>query len=291
MLTVTETIEIYAAGEQIRRGIVRTLPLSGTDYRYKTVKTDYKVIHVKMNGGDSPYDTEKKQGNLFINVGDDSFLEPGWYTFQIKYTAEGQLGYFEDYVELYWNVNGFGWDFRIASISATVQIPQEAEFLQSSCYTGYSGSTEQNCSTETLPDGRMLFKAENLASGQNLTVATGFTKGIVSLPPPPTFYEQFGLLIFTGIMTLVLLVYYIYTWQKYGVDPPSPTVIPEFNPPSDLSPASMGMLHKGYFWGELISASIVDLAVNGYLRIEEKSKDQLFGLFKSTEFHLVKLKE
>jgi uncharacterized membrane protein YgcG len=291
LLMITETIEIYAAGDQIRRGIVRTLPLSGTDYRYKTVKTDYKVINVKMNGQDSPYDTEKKQGSLYINVGDDSFLEPGWYTFQIMYTAEGQLGYFEDYDELYWNVNGFGWVFRIASISAAVQIPQEAEFLQSSCYTGYSGSTEQNCSTETLPDGRMIFRAENLASGQNLTIATGFTKGIVSLPPPPTFFEQFGLLIFTGIMTLVLLVYYIYTWQKYGVDPPKPTVIPEFNPPSDLSPASMGMLHKGYFWGELISASIVHLAVNGYLRIEEKSKDQLFGLFKSTEFHLVKLKE
>jgi uncharacterized membrane protein YgcG len=291
LLMITETIEIYAAGDQIRRGIVRTLPLSGTDYRYKTVKTDYKVINVKMNGQDSPYDTEKKQGSLYINVGDDSFLEPGWYTFQIMYTAEGQLGYFEDYDELYWNVNGFGWVFRIASISAAVQIPQEAEFLQSSCYTGYSGSTEQNCSTETLPDGRMIFRAENLASGQNLTIATGFTKGIVSLPPPPTFIEQFGLLIFTGIMTLVLLVYYIYTWQKYGVDPPKPTVIPEFNPPSDLSPASMGMLHKGYFWGELISASIVHLAVNGYLRIEEKSKDQLFGLFKSTEFHLVKLKE
>jgi uncharacterized membrane protein YgcG len=291
LLTVTETIEVYAAGNQIRRGIVRTLPLSGTDYRYKTVKTEYKVIGVKMNGQDSPYDTEKQQGSLYINVGDDSFLEPGWYTFQITYTAEGQLGYFEDYDELYWNVNGFGWVFRIENISAAVQIPQEAEFLQSSCYTGYSGSTEQNCSTETLPDGRLIFRAENLASGQNLTIATGFTKGIVSLPPPPTFIEQFGLLIFTGIMTLVLLVYYIYTWQKYGVDPPKPTVIPEFNPPSDLSPASMGMLHKGYFWGELISASIVHLAVNGYLRIEEKSKDQLFGLFKSTEFHLVKLKE
>jgi uncharacterized membrane protein YgcG len=291
LLTVTETIEVYAAGNQIRRGIVRTLPLSGTDYQFKTVKTEYKVIGVKMNGQDSPYDTEKQQGSLFINVGDDSFLEPGWYTFQITYTAEGQLGYFEDYDELYWNVNGFGWAFRIENISAAVQIPQEAEFLQSACYMGYQGSTDQNCSAEKLPDGRMMFRAENLATGQNLTIATGFTKGIVSLPPPPTFFEKFGFLIFTGIMTLVLLVYYSYTWQKYGVDPPKPTVIPEFNPPSSLSPASIGMLHKGYFWGELISASIVHLAVNGYLRIEEKTKDQLFGLFKSTEFHLVKLKE
>lgn len=291
LLTVTETIEVYAAGDQIRRGIVRSLPLKGTDYRYKTVKTEYKVIGVKMNGQDSPFFTDKSQGNLNINVGDDTFLDPGWYTFEITYSAEGQLGYFDDYDELYWNVNGFGWSFRIASISATVQIPQEGDFLQTSCYTGYSGSTEQNCSTEKLPDGRMMFRAENLAVQQNLTIATGFTKGVVSPPPPPTFYEKFGLLIFTGITAFILLFYYIFTWQKYGVDPPKPTVIPEFDPPSGLSPASMGMIHKGYFWGELISASIVHLAVNGYLRIEEKSKDYIFGLIKNTEFHLVKLKD
>lgn len=136
LLTVTETIEVYAAGDQIRRGIVRSLPLKGTDYRYKTVKTEYKVIGVKMNGQDSPFDTEKSQGNLNINVGDDTFLVPGWYTFEITYSAEGQLGYFDDYDELYWNVNGFGWSFRIANISASVQIPQEAAFLQTSCYFG-----------------------------------------------------------------------------------------------------------------------------------------------------------
>ncbi|MFD2203800.1 DUF2207 domain-containing protein [Shivajiella indica] len=291
LLTVTETIEIYAAGDQIRRGIVRSLPLKGTDYRYKTVKTDYKVISVKMNGQDVPYDTEKKQGSLYINVGDDSFLDPGWYTFQITYSAEGQLGYFDDYDELYWNVNGFGWVFRIENISAAVKVPKGATFLQNACYTGYSGSTEQNCRTEMLPDGRMIFRAENLASYQNLTIAAGFPKGIVSPPPPPTFWEEFGLLIFSGFTVIILLLYYVITWSKYGVDPPNPTVIPEFDPPSGLSPASIGMLHKGYFWGELISASIVHLAVNGYLRIEEKSKDQLFGIFKSTEFHLVKLKE
>jgi uncharacterized membrane protein YgcG len=291
LLTVTETIEIYAAGDQIRRGIVRRLPLKGTDYRYKTVKTDYKVISVKMNGQDTPFDTEKKQGDLHINVGDDTFLDPGWYTFQITYSAEGQLGYFDDYDELYWNVNGFGWIFRIEKISAAVKIPKEAEFLQNACYTGYSGSTEQNCTNEMLPDGRLMFQAEYLASQQNLTIATGFTKGIVSPPPPPTFYEQFGLLILTGITVFVLLVYYIFTWFKYGVDPPKPTVIPEFDPPSGLSPASMGMLHKGYFLGELISASIVNLAVRGFLRIEEKSNDVLFGLIKSTSFNLVKLKD
>jgi len=291
LLTVTESIEVYAAGNQIKRGIVRTLPLSGTDYRYKTVKTEYKVIGVKMDGQDSPYDTEKKKGSLFINVGDDTFLEKGWHTFQITYSAKGQLGYFEDYDELYWNVNGFGWDFRIEQISATIQIPENAAFLQFACYTGYAGSKAQNCITEMLTDGRKMFRAENLASGQNLTIATGFTKGVISPPPPPTFFEEFGLLLFTGFIALVLLVYYVFTWKKYGVDPPKPTIIPEFNPPSDLSPASIGMLHKGSFWGELISASIVHLAVNGYLRIEEKSKSYLLGLFKSSEFHLIKLKE
>lgn len=291
LLTVTETIEVFASGNQIRRGIVRSLPLQGVDYRYKQVKNDYQISAVERDGASEPFHTEKKQGSLFIYIGDrDVFLDPGYYTFTITYEAKGQLGFFEDYDEIYWNVNGFGWDFRVEKISATVSIPDEATFETTACYTGYSGSTEQNCKIEKLADGRLFFEAENLSPYQNLTIAAGFTKGVVSPPPPPGVWEQFGLLIISGITFLMLLLYYVITWYKFGVDPPKPTVIPEFDPPSGVSPASLGMIHRGYFGGDLISASIVHLAVNGYLRIVEKSEPVIFGLFHSNSFNLIKLK-
>ncbi len=54
------------------------------------------------------------------------------------------------------------------------------------------------------------------------------------------------------------------------MDPPKPVVIPQFSPPPDgLSPASVGMLYKGRFLDDLVTASIVNLSVKGYIRIEE----------------------
>lgn len=51
------------------------------------------------------------------------------------------------------------------------------------------------------------------------------------------------------------------------------------------------MINHGSFRGDLISASLVNLAVNGYLRIIEKDEPVLFGLFSATSFSLIKLKE
>ncbi|MGY6741708.1 MAG: DUF2207 domain-containing protein [Cecembia sp.] len=292
LLTVTETIEVYAAGQQIQRGIVRSLPLSGTDYRYKQVKTEYDVIEVKKDGQTSPFHMDKKEGNLNIYVGDrQTILSPGYYTYEISYSAQGQLGYFEDYDEIYWNVNGFGWPFRVEVITATVHLPMGASWDQNACYTGYSGSTEQNCQVSTLEDGSLRFSAKNLSPYQNLTVAAGFTKGIVSPPAPLGIWQKYGLLAVSIGTFLFLLLYYSFTWARYGVDPPSPTVIPEFDPPTGLSPASTGMINKGYFWGELISASIVNLAVNGFLKINEIKKPVFLGIFSSTTFVLEKHKE
>ena len=292
VLTVTETIEIFAAGNQIRRGIVRSLPLSGTDYRHKKVKTTYRVIGVEMDGSSAPYQTKRQQGNLDIYIGDQNkLLEPGWYTFMITYSAEGQLGYFEDYDEVYWNVNGFGWEFRIEKITASIQLPTGENFDELTCYTGYFGSSDKNCNSELLQDGRAFFSAENISKFQNLTVSAGFPKGVVPSPPPPGFWEKFGYLLVVLLGSSLLLAYYFLTWKRFGMDPPKPVVIPEFDPPSGLSPAAVGMIHRGFFHSKLIATSLVNLAVNGLIRIEEKKTKGIMGWFSTTYFELFKLNE
>jgi uncharacterized membrane protein YgcG len=292
LLTVKESIEIYAGGNQIQRGIVRSLPLSGTDYRHKKVKTAYKVISVSLDGQPFPYHTRRQQGNLDIYIGDqDKILEPGWYTFSITYSAEGQLGYFDDYDEVYWNVNGFGWEFRIEKISATIQLPTGGIFDGLTCYTGFYGSSEQHCQSEILSDGRANFTAGPLSRAQNLTVSAGFPKGLVEGPPPPGFGEKFGFFTVILLSLILLLGYYLITWKRYGMDPPKPVVVPEFHPPSGLSPAAVGMVHKGYFFPKMIGSTIVNLAVKGILQIEEKKTKGIFGWFATTYFELVKVKE
>ncbi|MBO6183682.1 MAG: DUF2207 domain-containing protein [Chryseobacterium sp.] len=205
-------------------------------------------------------------------------------------TSEKQIGFFEKYDELYWNVNGTEWNFPVDSISATVNLPQGAGIIQNSCYKGGYGSTSQDCIAKILSEHSMEWSAKDLSPSEGLTIAVGFKKGIMVPPPPPTFLEKFGILIAGIVVFLGLLFYYYSTWKKYGVDPETPTVYPQFNSPDDLSPASLGYIHNESFKNKYLTAALVNLAIKGYVQIIENEDAGVFGLFKSKQFTVKKLK-
>ncbi|WP_298903602.1 DUF2207 domain-containing protein [uncultured Psychroserpens sp.] len=294
-IIVDETIKIYAQGNIFKRGITRTIPTEGLDSLGQKVLFDFKILSVERDGRSSKYHTKKGSGTITIYVGEkDVFLSEGEYNYTITYSMGRQIRFFDSYDEIYWNVNGFDWDLPFDQVSSLVTLPEGGNSIQNACYTGRYGSDSTNCSAEVIADNSIRFSAENLSPGENLTVAVGFKKGIVQQPappPPPTFLEKFGALLLSGFISLMLLFYYGFTWLKFGVDPPKPTVYPQFEVPENMSPASVGMLDKQRYDGDLITGSILNLAVRGYLNIEEDAQDYVFGLFKSKKFVIHKLKE
>jgi uncharacterized membrane protein len=78
-------------------------------------------------------------------------------------------------------------------------------------------------------------------------------------------------------------------WKKYGDDPSiKKTIIPEFEIPENFTPMQMGMLvSNGMFNTKFISATIIDLAVRGFISIEE-TKDKVI-LFSKKDFRLKRL--
>ncbi|MCD0454853.1 DUF2207 domain-containing protein [Chryseobacterium sp. LC2016-27] len=289
-LSITEKIKVHSEGNEIKRGIFRSLPLV-RDLNDRTQKVKYNIISVKKDGVDEDFHEEIEDGYLKVYVGNkDVILSPGDYNYEIKYTTEKQIGFFEKYDELYWNVNGNEWSFPVDSISATVDLPQGAGIIQNSCYKGVYGSTSQDCIAKVLSEHSIEWSAKDLGSGEGLTIAVGFKKGIMVPPPPPTFLEKFGILIAGIIIFLGLLLYYYSTWKKYGIDPETPTVYPQFNSPDDLSPASLGYIHNESFKNKYLTAALVNLAIKGYVQIIENEDAGVFGLFKSKQFTVKKLK-
>ncbi len=69
-----------------------------------------------------------------------------------------------------------------------------------------------------------------------------------------------------------------------------PTVIPLFEPPDALSPASVGMVMEGGFDNDQITPAMISLAVKGHIRIDEKKEDMLLGLISKETYTMVKLK-
>ena len=294
-ITVKESIKIYSNGTIFKRGITRTIPTVSVDSSGNRVKLDYKILSVERDGSTSKYHTEKNSNAITIFVGEsDVFLNEGVYDYSITYSISGQIRFFDNYDELYWNVNGFDWNLSFGQVSSEITLPSGGNIIQNACYTGSYGSNSSNCSATILSKHSIRFSADNLRAGENLTVAVGFDKGIINQPPPPpppTFLQKFGALILSGFISLSLLFYYGFTWLKFGIDPPKPTVYPQFEVPRKMTPASVGMLDKFRYHGDLITGTILNLAVKGYLKIEEDNEDHVFGLFKNKKFIIHKVKE
>ncbi len=290
-LTVTEEINAHVEGVEFKRGIVRKLPLHFTDHNGREHRVQYEFTAVNVFGATSPYHTAKEGDDLVLYIGSEgNLLEPGDYPYSITYTTKGQVGFFPDHDEIYWNVNGNGWAFTIDSISALIHLPPTAQVKQTACYTGEMGSTENAC-TDSIIDARTVyFQGRPMGYYEGLTVAVGFQKGVVAEPPPPTFFEQYAVPLVGGVITLLLLLYYFITWARHGRDPDMPTVIPLFEPPDNLSPASVAMVMEGSSDNDHITPAMISLAVKGHIRIDEKKEDVLLGLFKKETYTIVKLK-
>ena len=75
-------------------------------------------------------------------------------------------------------------------------------------------------------------------------------------------------------------------WNRHGRDPRRQPVAVRYEPPGALTPAEVGTLVDNSPDMRDITATIVDLAVRGFLRIKETQEDRFLGLGTKTEYAL-----
>jgi hypothetical protein len=68
-------------------------------------------------------------------------VNSGLHEYVIRYRTTRQIGFFDSYDELYWNVTGNGWTFPIEVAEARINLPDKVEFKQTAFYTGAQGTT------------------------------------------------------------------------------------------------------------------------------------------------------
>ena len=90
---------------------------------------------------------------------------------------------FDDFDELYWNVTGTGWNFRIDQASALVTLPDTVTDFQLSGYTGAQGDRGQNFEYRRAGNNQVYFTtSQPLDRYQGLTIVAGWPKGLISEP-------------------------------------------------------------------------------------------------------------
>ena len=282
VLTVTETIKVYASGNEIKRGIFRALPMIRNINGGRTT-VDYKIISIKVNGASEDYHIEKLNEVFNIYIGSkDVILNPGIYTYEITYQTRNQIGFFGKYDELYWNVNGTDWSFPVEHISAKIKLPEGADIIQNSCYTGIYGSKDGNCTYRKISSTEISFEASDFKPEENLTIAVGFKPNVLEAPSAiSTYYNRHRDSFVFQVVGVILLLYFVITWFRFGRNSKKPVVIPEFNPPKGLSPASIGYIESGEYDTSLLAANLVDMAVKKVISLkEDTSHQQQFNTFR-----------
>lgn len=294
---------VYDFGAAERHGIFREIPFIKTNQERKKFVLEYKDFKVIDEAGKSyHYSLSKSQDKIKLKIGDPDKTISGVRAYLISYRVSGAIGYFSDHDELYWNVTGNDWMVGINSAVAEVYLPQKIDEndLKTKCYTGSFGSTLSDCQIYIKRDGgKIIYQSlKSFLPEEGLTIVVGFPKNIVSVLEPKeykSFWETLigklvafliGVLIF--IWYLGLPVYIIYRWLKYGRDP-KPAAIGEvrawFDPPKTpdskrfLTPAEVGVLGDETVDLKDISATIVDLARKGFIRIEEREKNDYWLVY------------
>ncbi|MEP3278939.1 MAG: DUF2207 domain-containing protein [Stappiaceae bacterium] len=282
VLSVTETIIVRAEGNKIKRGIFRDIPLDFEDKYGRKHTAGFNIVSVKKDGTDEPFEANRSRDGIRIKIGQsDVFLRPGSYRYEIAYTTSHQIRFFDDHDELYWNVTGNEWDFPIREARATVVPPGNAKPIRWDGFTGYFGAQDKDWSVLEAADGVLQFQTtQPLSSDEGLTIVVAYPVASIARPAEPEPLEQFWLAnknyALAGLAFLIVSIYYLWAWLRVGRNPAKGTIIPLFSLPADLSPAlSNYVLHNGFSgkgW-EALSAACINLAVNGYLVLEQVNGD------------------
>ena len=276
-IEVAEHIKVYAGGNEIKRGIVRELPLYRENEKGKRVRMDYSILSVQCDGADTKYHTERNSGKLELFIGDANvLLRAGEYDYIIRYESWGQIGFFDDFDELYWNVTGNEWIFPIEQASAAITLPGNANAIQTACYTGAQGVTGKDYTATDRGNIQVFTATRRLAPREGLTVAVGFPRDIIDRPPPPTaakaFWDdhRYGACGWAGVA--LCLLYFLISMHMTGKPHVKPVAIPVFTPPRNLSPASLRYLNAKYYDNNSFTATLVEMAVKGAMNIRCDAK-------------------
>jgi uncharacterized membrane protein YgcG len=211
-------------------------------------------------------------------------------TISIHYTVSDALKFFDDHDEFYWNVTGDEWSIPIEFAGAHIVLPDGASNLRAKAFTGAYRSSAHDAVVEISGTGVDVQTRDSLPIHEGLTVAVAFDKGAVR--EPSALSLLFRLLRSNWPLFIPIVAFFamFWWWWTRGRDPRLRPIAAQYQPPDNLSPGEVGTLIDNSVNMRDITASIVDLAVRGYLVIEEKQKDQLLGLSHSKDyvFHLKK---
>ncbi len=267
------------------------------------------------------YYTEVKVGDA--NIGNVSGVQTYVITYTVERvmnaTAAAETGGAAAGDEFYWNAVGDQWVIPISNATVTVESPVGVADAQ--CFAGRTGVSDA-CTSAASSGTTATFTQDYLSAGQPFTVDVLYPAGSFETAPRLTEHSDvkraFTLNVGTGVATAGILGVGIfvltrrlrttavdeqYAGQIPGLVPvdgasgesvrrdyKAPVAV-QFEPPPGMRPGQIGTLTDEKADPRDVTATLVDLAVRGYLRIDDLGEKKS-GLFsKERDYQLVQLRQ
>jgi hypothetical protein len=286
-LDVTETIDVNFIGAW--HGMYRSIPIEYPSPQGFNYTLFVKLISAETSGQTLKVESSRQGSYLKWKIYVDNATDVT-RTITLHYRVTNGVRFFEDHDELYWGVTGEDWDVPLENVSAEVFLPTGTTGIRDDKFTGSYGSRGQDA--EAVIDGtRVQFLAlRTLALHEGLTAVVIWDKGFVAPPSTGQLIQQFLASNWPLFFPVLVLGIMYWLWFTRGRDPRTAPIAVQYEPPDGLTPGEAGTLVDDNVAMRDITATIVDLAVRGYLVIEEKDKSQMMGLVSNKDyiFHMKK---
>jgi uncharacterized protein (TIGR04222 family) len=295
-----------------RHGIFRDITYRQDFDQGHTREYDISLLGVTAaDGRRHRVETSTEGAQRRFRIGDPNRTISGRETYRIAYRIGHALNAFADHDELYWNASGT-WPVAVEAASVTVHAPGEA--------IEQAGSAE-HCEAHFTATEAVFTATRPLEAGEQITIVTGLHKGAVVEPRPllvakardvGKYFDVTPALLSLMVVAFAAVVGGVGTlWWRIGRDRRyvtmhylsqeqpdhkeertpllgSEPIAVEFEPPDHIRPGQMGVLIDERADTLDVTATIIDLAVRGYLSIKELPKKGWFG---SADWQLDRLKD
>lgn len=280
-----ETI-VYDFGGMYHHGIYRDIPVD-----YKDGSTNYylnfDLISVTdENNKKLETKTSTENGVKRIRIGDPDKTITGVHTYVISYTLSPIV--LEKNGSAFLNLDVLGeWTIPIGGVTAKVEL-EDGEVLKDVVWYGsnntssdpqtfitdFHGISDQLTINATLPAGYL--NAPYLEPNKQRT------EDVVAT----TLFIVVGSIVAAGSITALII--FIIRSARTRARRHAQIVVAQYEPPFGMTPAHIGFLIDDTASNSEITATIIDWAVAGFMKIEYIPKK---GLFSSKDYRLIKTAE
>lgn len=305
-LTVTETFDV-SFGSPKHGPYLTFVTLQQTDTAGRFRELDYATQSVTSpTGAPAEYTVvSPSDGVRALQIGSPSTTVTGTQTYVVVYRVTGVMN---PHVassgadELFWNVIGTGWTIPLSNVTVTVTSPVPTTATQ--CWQG--SSYDGPCTSHSASGATAIYTQTSLRPGEGLAIVAGWPSGTFPGAEPSYVTRHVKVPAFeltplkaavTGsVLVLVVLVGVGLYWRgrdrlyvgltpgnlpAAGEPPPAqrrvfhvPYAV-RFTPPDGLTPGMVGTLVDKRTDLRDVTATVVDLAVRGMVRLERPTGEDL----------------